>query len=102
MNNKIGWSVCVSIVLFLLSNTVFAAGDAVAGKEKSTVCTSCHGVNGEGIESKTKIAGLSIGKFSAAMQAYKKGERDHAMMQMFAKKLNDQDIEDLAAYYATK
>lgn len=79
-----------------------AAGDAGAGKEKAATCTSCHGVDGQGINSKNKISGLNIGKFKTAMQEYKTGKRENAMMQMFAKKLSDQDIEDLAAYYSEK
>ena len=81
---------------------VFAAGDATAGKEKSATCTSCHGVDGKGSEPNTNIAGMDVGKFTSAMKAYKTGERNHAMMQMFAKKLSDQDVADLAAYYASK
>ena len=45
---------------------------------------------------------MNIGKFSTAMNEYKSGKRDNAMMQMFAKKLSDKDVEDLAAYYAAK
>ncbi|WP_455223284.1 c-type cytochrome [Kaarinaea lacus] len=104
MSNK---SVCcgfASIALLVLSTAVYAAGDAAAGEEKATQCTSCHGVDGQGSETdpKTKIAGMSVGKFKEAMQAYKSGERNNAMMQMFAKKLSDQDVDDLAAYYAAK
>lgn len=102
MSKKLLFSVFVSVVLLLLSNVSVAAGDVTAGKEKATPCASCHGADGQGTDPKTKITGLSVGKFKAAIQAYKSGERDHAMMQMFAKKLSDQDIEDLAAYYATK
>ena len=102
MSKKILWSVFATVVLFLLSNVAVAAGDAAAGKEKASACASCHGADGQGSEPNTKIAGLSTDKFKAAMQAYKNGERNHAMMQMFAKKLSDQDVEDLAAYYASK
>jgi len=102
MNKNTVWRIGAVIVLFFVSTSVFSAGDVTAGKEKAKVCTSCHGVDGEGIAPKTKISGLSVGTFSAAMKAYKNGEREHAMMQMFSKKLNDQDIDDLAAYYSTK
>ncbi len=102
MDKKTMYCVSASIALLFLSGAVYAAGDAAAGKEKSTACTSCHGVDGQGSEPNTKIAGMSVGKFKTAIQAYKSGERNHAMMQMFAKKLSDQDVEDLAAYYAGK
>ena len=102
MSKKRVCCVFVSMALLAVSTAVFAAGDADAGKEKSSACTSCHGVDGQGSDPNTKIAGMSVGKFKAAMQAYKSGERNHAMMQMFAKKLSDQDVDDLAAYYSAK
>ena len=102
MEKKIVSGVFASLILFLLSNPVFAAGDVVAGKDKSVTCTSCHGVDGKGSDPNPNIKGMDVGKFTTAMKAYKTGERDHAMMQMFAKKLSDQDIDDLAAYYASK
>ena len=40
--------------------------------------------------------------FVKAMNDYKSGARKHMMMEMFAKKLSDQDNADLAAFYATK
>ncbi|WP_455209295.1 c-type cytochrome [Kaarinaea lacus] len=102
MSKKLICGVFASMVLLLLSSVGYAAGDANAGKDKATACTSCHGADGQGSEPNTKIAGMSVGNFKAAMQAYKTGERNNAMMQMFAKKLSDQDVEDLAAYYAAK
>lgn len=102
MSKKILWKVFALITLLALSTVAYAAGDANAGKEKSNACTSCHGADGQGSEPNTKIAGMSVENFKAAMQAYKSGERNHAMMQMFAKKLSDQDVEDLAAYYSAK
>lgn len=100
MGRKIVWCVFTSLMLFLLSSPVFAAGDANAGKDKAAACTSCHGIDGKGSDPNPNIAGMNVGKFTTAMKAYKTGERKHAMMEMFAKKLSDQDIEDLAAYYA--
>ena len=102
MNRKLISIVVASAFLIPLSSAVYA-GDAAAGKEKSTNCSSCHGANGEGSGApNTKIAGMNVGDFKKAMQAYKSGERKHAMMEMFAKQLSDQDVEDLAAYYAGK
>lgn len=100
MSRKVKWSIVVSVMLFLVAATAQAGGDAAAGKEKATACTSCHGADGKGTDDKTNITGLSVGKFKAAIQAYKTGERKHAMMEMFAKKLSDEDIADLAAYYS--
>ena len=103
MSTKIARTMFVSVALLILCSTGYAAGDANAGKEKANACTSCHGVDGQGgSEPNTKIAGMSVGNFKKAMLAYKSGEKNNAMMQMFAKKLSDQDVDDLAAYYASK
>jgi cytochrome c553 len=39
--------------------------------------------------------------FKTSMQAYKSGENDDPMMAMFVQTLTDEDIADLAAYYAS-
>ena len=100
MIRKIALCLFTSVTLLVLSSVGYAGGDANAGKEKASACTSCHGVDGKGSEPNTTIAGMSVGDFKKAMDEYKSGKRNHAMMQMFAKKLSDQDVEDLAAYYA--
>jgi cytochrome c553 len=91
-----------SVFMATSSGIVSAAGDAAAGAEKAAQCTSCHGANGEGSGDNPKIAGMDQGAFIKAMNAYKSGERKNMMMEMFAKKLSDQDNADLAAYYASK
>ncbi len=93
------------VTIFALTSTglAFAAGDAAAGEKKATAqCASCHGANGEGVGENPKLAGMDKAKFIKAMNDYKTGAKKHMMMEMFAKKLNDQDNEDLAAFYAAK
>ena len=101
MNKKFIRTATVALLLAPFCTTVYA-GDASAGLEKSKSCVACHGASGEGVGGKNKIAGLSVGKFKDAMAAYKTGTRKHAMMQMFAAKLSDADVADLAAFYAGK
>lgn len=90
-------------LLFAVVGNSMAAGDAAAGKTKSAPCTSCHGADGEGgAVPKTLIKGMDVTKFSSAIAEYKSGVRKNPMMEMFAKKLTDQDVADLAVYYASK
>ena len=96
---------CVLIAFVFLmtsSGIALAAGDAAAGGQKAAQCSSCHGANGEGSGDNPKITGMDQGAFVKAMSDYKSGARKHMMMEMFAKKLSDQDNADLAAYYASK
>ena len=79
----------------------FAAGDAAAGKAKSAACAICHGPNGEGTSMAPKLAGKSAAELDQAMQDYKSGKKDNAMMKSQAASLSADDIANLAAYYAS-
>jgi cytochrome c553 len=89
----VGWSGVVG--------TAWAAGDAAAGKAAAANCAMCHGPNGEGTQMGAKLAGEDPGKFIQAMNDYKSGKRDHAMMKNLASKLSATDTANLAAYYAS-
>jgi cytochrome c553 len=84
-----------------VSSPAWAAGDAAAGKDKAGACAMCHGPNGEGTAMGTKLAGEDSAKFVQALQDYKSGKRDNAMMKGQAAGLSDADMANLAAYYAT-
>jgi len=84
-----------------LAGTAQAAGDAAAGKAKSTACAMCHGQSGEGGQMGPKLAGEDPAKFVQAMNDYASGKRDHAMMKSQAAGLSAEDDANLAAYYAS-
>ncbi|NND44293.1 MAG: c-type cytochrome [Xanthomonadales bacterium] len=84
----------------LACGPVFAAGDAEAGKEKAASCAGCHGAQGEGSGPNPPIAGLDADTHLQMLIEYKAGERGEALMQMFAAQLSEQDMADIAAYYA--
>ena len=87
--------------LFGVVGAAQAAGDAQAGKAKAGACASCHGANGEGKKPNPAIAGKSESEFVQALQDYKSGKRANPMMKSFATPLSDQDMANLAAYYAS-
>jgi cytochrome c553 len=81
-------------------------GDAAAGAKKNALCTGCHGIKGyhtgfPEVHRVPKIAGQGAGYIAAALHAYKAGDRKHPSMRTTASSLSDQDIADLAAYYAS-
>jgi cytochrome c553 len=86
--------------LFMGANAALAGGDAAAGEEKAASCGMCHGAAGEGTSMGPKLAGTDEAAFVEAMEAYKSGARENAMMQGTAASLSEQDFADLAAYYA--
>ena len=91
----------VVVALLGLAGPSQAAGDAQAGKAKAGACGGCHGANGEGKDPYPALAGKPEDALVQAMQDYKSGKRSNAVMKSFASKLSDQDIANVAAYYAS-
>jgi cytochrome c553 len=79
-----------------------AAGDVKAGKAKATaLCAGCHGANGEGIAPNPALKGKTEDQVAQALKDYKSGARNNAVMKGIMAALNDQDVANLAAFYAT-
>ncbi|MDM0042601.1 c-type cytochrome [Variovorax sp. J22G21] len=80
-------------------------GNAENGGKKIAMCVGCHGIIGyqasfPEIHKVPKIAGQSATYITAALNAYKGGDRKHPTMRAIADSLTEQDIADLSAYYA--
>lgn len=88
---------------FLVSPSLaHAAGDAAAGKKKAQMCQTCHGANGIAtLPEAANLAGQNAVYTLKALQDYKSGARKNAQMSVVAASLADQDMADLAAYYAS-
>jgi len=81
--------------------TAEAAGNVEAGKAKAAACVGCHGANGQGVPPNPALKGKTEDELVEAMKDYKSGKRNNAVMKAFAAQLNDQDVQNLAAYYAS-
>ncbi|MFK7994048.1 MAG: cytochrome c [Granulosicoccus sp.] len=83
-----------------------AEGDASAGETKAHTCLGCHGVqhyvNTYPTYHVPRIAGQHSQYLIAALQAYRAKTRSHPTMQANAALLSDQDIEDIAAWFAAQ
>lgn len=94
-----------TLLAFGISGAAQAAGDAAAGKEKSAVCTACHGADGVAmVPIYPNLKGQHAAYLESSLKAYREGQRgggNSAIMTPMAKNLTDQDIADLAAYYAS-
>ena len=79
-----------------------ASGNPQRGLEISTVCQSCHGIDGNLSlqDDYPKLGGQHADYLVQALKAYRSGDRNHAIMSGFARDLSDQDIADLAAWYS--
>ena len=82
-----------------------SAGDAQLGREKSAVCASCHGVTGIGVGPNVpNLRGQKPEYLVNSLRAYKNRDRRDpvaVLMYPFASELSDQDMHDLAAFYAS-
>ena len=80
-----------------------AEGDAMAGIAVTAPCVGCHGRDGNSGDPKTpRVAGLDAEYLIAAVNAYKDGSRDHSAMRDAVETLREQDVMDLAAFYASR
>lgn len=77
------------------------AGDAAAGQAKSATCAACHGSDGRGTTPLfPNLNGQQAEYIAQQLRAFRDGKRQDATMAPMATALTDQDIVDLAAYYA--
>ncbi|QAU33914.1 cytochrome c [Janthinobacterium sp. 17J80-10] len=88
-----------------LSVAAEVVGDAKAARAKVEMCIGCHGIPGykasfPELYQVPMLGGQSAKYIESALKAYKKGDRKHPTMQGIAASLSEQDIADVAAYYA--
>ena len=82
-------------------NGAVAAGDVNAGKALAAKCEACHGLDGASkIPEAPNIAGQVEPYLVKQLTAFKSGERQNDMMSQIAPALSENDVADLAAYYA--
>lgn len=78
-----------------------AAGDAAAGQQKSAPCQACHSTDGNSaVGMYPNIAGQHPAYTVTQLKALRDGTRKDPVMSPMAANLSDQDIEDLAAFFA--
>ena len=103
----IGAGAC--LVALGISSQALAAdpvkGDIEAGRQKNSACIGCHGIPGykasfPEVYPVPMIAGQKEQYIIVALRAYAKGERTHPTMTAISASLSEQDMADLAAYYA--
>ena len=99
------FALAVASVTAISAHAQEIKGDAKAAEQKIAMCIGCHGIKGyqasfPEVYRVPVLGGQSEKYVASALSAYKKGERNHPTMRGIAAGLSDQDIADLAAYYA--
>ena len=99
------FALCALAGVASLASAAEIVGDAKRAEHKVEMCIGCHGIPGykasfPEVYQVPMLGGQSAKYIENALNAYKKGERKHPTMRGIAASLSDQDIADVAAYYA--
>lgn len=90
----------VTSLLFASSSAL--AGDVAAGKAKSVICSACHGANGVSVNPMwPNLAGQKEQYLIKQIKAFRDGTRKDPSMAPMVAALTDDDIANLAAFYAS-
>jgi len=104
-------SLCVVALATLFATSVMA--DEAKGPAKpdlakgatisATVCAACHTADGSrGIPTNPILQGQHADYLVKQLQEFKAGKRDNAIMKPMASNLSDDDMRNVAAFYASK
>ena len=91
--------IAIMFILMLAAGGVQAGGDAANGAELAAECADCHGDDGKGDEDVPGIAGMDAAEHAKKLAAFKGSDSD---MADYVEELSEQDMADIAAYYADK
>lgn len=91
----------LALALFAGASHAFAAGNVTAGRQKALQCQTCHGLDGlSKLPEAPHLAGQPEPYLVKSLNEYRKGVRKNDMMTIVVEQLSDQDVADLAAFYA--
>lgn len=92
-----------TLLVSALLGAAHAAGDPEAGKAKAASCAACHGADGNSVNPEwPKLAGQHAAYLAKQLYYFQDGERENATMSGMVANLSDQDMQDIAAFYASQ
>jgi len=92
----------IIVTLTVFTTTICSAGDINAGKAKSASCAGCHGMQGISIAPNfPNLAGQKEQYLTTAINSYRSGARNDPTMKAMVAALTDDDVANLAAYFAS-
>ena len=97
------WRVMAILAGTSLAAAAFGAGTAEAGATKAAICSACHGPSGSSPNPEwPNLAGQGERYLAEQLRFFKEGKRNNPVMAPIVASLSDQDMADLAAYYAAQ
>lgn len=93
--------IALSLTLGMAQSSI--AGDAAAGKDKTQLCSACHGADGNSMAATfPKLAGQSEKYLLKQLNDIKSGDRPVPTMVGQLDDMSEEDLADIAAYYASQ
>ena len=92
----------ITVAMLALAGNVVAGGDPVAGKKKAALCIGCHGVDGNSSNPDwPSLAGQGEAYLAKQITDFKTGARKDGTMNAMVGGLNDADIANVSAFFAS-
>lgn len=95
-------SIATLLVLVALSAFSARAADPNATRNLASVCANCHGTNGHSTGVMPSLAGLESSYMAQQLIEFKTGKRPATIMHQLSKGLTDEQIGELASYFAAQ
>src|SRR5258706_13879677 len=93
---------CIALGLAALASIPAHAADVASGKEKAELCVGCHGENGiSQMENIPSLAGQPDQFIQWQLVYFRAGVRKNEQMQPIVEQINNDDIPNLGAYFAS-
>jgi cytochrome c553 len=92
------------LMLTLMIGNAQAKGDIERGADLTFNCIECHGMDGKGNFETPAIAGLKQDYILKRLRGFKSGKIKSldGMMHTYTEDFTDQDLQDLAVYWASR
>ena len=96
------WILAATISGAIFNTSALPAGSVEAGATKATVCSACHGANGNSINAEwPSLAGLGADYIAEQLKNFKDGKRSNPVMMPIVANLSADDFADLGAYFGS-
>jgi cytochrome c553 len=91
----------IATLLMLIADSAHAAGNVTTGRRKALQCQTCHGLDGlSKLPEAPNLGGQPEPYLVKSLNDFRQGVRKNDMMSLVVQQLSDQDVADLAAFYA--
>lgn len=95
------WAACLAAVPLSISAALAQDAAALRTRSLAATCANCHGTDGRAQGSVVPgLAGRDRGLIASMMREFRDGKRSATVMHQLAKGFTDEQIDNLAAYFA--